>query len=501
MGYYTIEPDGTVISSSQHQVYADINTRMCPMTGVILAVNPSDDETGNLTGGTSPVKRGIRHECIVWAGSDYGDPDTIITNVIIPPRAASGIDNYEEELPRGCINLIDGSVFDLSFANLDPAKLDGEWCVVDFIGGRIEYPFITNWWPHPSNNFDPSTSGTKVTINPSTEYLKQVDRRTGRSRSIKLRNGYLEVINKRGDYYISTAQSGRKVLLKNESKGSGPQSEPLGPENSGRFTVVSAKGGNFQQDVKHSAQREINFNTTKPTDLPPGAGSTSENIVHDEDLPHYKDPTTASKPVPRETIRTTKRTKEFSDLTSTSRWNIYAKDSTSEKGGKSGEATIVADSRITLTVNGSSATMITIKDNEVLIVNQDGTLVEVSADTVQAFTKSGGVFSLKGKKLSIGAEDGIITTTPVQMGFDGPDSFVEPAMKAGSWALSWIDWGVSLNAFLTLVVADLTKMMGGNNTANTAALTKVTQATATMASGVSPLGAAFSWISKQVKIK
>lgn len=194
-----MEADGTVISSSQHVIEAwQEGTRMPPLLGVILEVYPADQKK-NFSAQQSSDLRGTRHECTVLATDYLGkQPDILIPHVIIPPMRHSGIDNFEEDLPRGCSKLVDGSSYDSDFSGVDYSKLDGEWCMVGFVGGAFECPFIMGWWYHPSNPYDMASGG----VGYDKKALNQFDIKTGKSRFVRRINGTYFLVNKQGSVYL-----------------------------------------------------------------------------------------------------------------------------------------------------------------------------------------------------------------------------------------------------------------------------------------------------------
>lgn len=311
-----ISRTGDVISSSQltHPAHKAIGQGVFPMVGIILSVQPSDAK-GNWTAENHPQLRGSRHECSVIAARNYGMPDSILHNVVIPPQRHSGMDNYEEDLPRGCSKYLDGSAYKADFSDVDMTKLDGEWCVVSFIGGDQQYPYISNWWPHPHNNIDPATSG-ETPIDGTKANLVQCDLKKNRTRRIYRKNGVLTAVNREGSVYLDTTEAGRTIRL----------------EGTKRTASQVDKGGHVQVDVKKKAQFEINWNDKAIKGPKLGAGSVTSNPVHDPDLPHDDQPLSETKPEARATERTFIRGKEYELLLKTSGLNVQCETQGSNKG-------------------------------------------------------------------------------------------------------------------------------------------------------------------------
>ena len=311
---------------------------MQPLVGVILSVKPSDAK-GNLAGETHPALRGCHHECMVWAAEDYGMPSVLLDHVIIPPESHSGIDNYDEDLPRGVSSLIDGQPFQSDLRGIDPCKLDGEWCVVGFIGGKITHPYIMSWWPHPANTYDPATSGNKpATAEGQTPAptLVQYDLKLNRSRRMWRKNGTLFLVNRDGSVYLDTSEANRKV-------------------NVGKDNLLSTsrfpKGGHAQVDIKQTAQLEVNWNETFGGPQI-GAGSTFKTMVCGEqvgsgpncmfepDFPQDQPPPNPEPTVPpRSTARTIIQGREYQVIVKTGKLVLAAQAG----GGSAGEVDLLVD--------------------------------------------------------------------------------------------------------------------------------------------------------------
>jgi hypothetical protein len=300
------------------------------MVGVVLSVQPSDSKD-NIAAENHPEFRGARHVCTVLVADDFGQPNLLLTNVIIPPGAHTGIDNFHEDLPRGLQGMVDPEkILDLDFADTPIDQIDGEWCVVGFIGGRIEQAFVMNWWQHPMDNFNLATTGTGN----DGASLVQYDTQKNRSRAVRVKNGAVHVLNRQGSVYLDTTQAGRTVEVRDSSVNA----------------TQIAKGGHVQVDIKKTAQLEFNWNEKESSGPRIGAGSQSEltvqgetfdedSPVHDPDLPHPDQPLDREEPQPRSTERTYSRMREYDILIKTSKL-VVACDA---QGGFEGEIAFVVD--------------------------------------------------------------------------------------------------------------------------------------------------------------
>lgn len=389
----TIQADGSVVSSSQFR-FSDVDgyrNASIPMEGIIVDVVPSDDPN-NLTSSAVSSKRGFRHECTVLVIDDYGSSYLLLENVVIPPNKHSGVDDFEEDLPRGVSGHVDKQQLNKHWKNIDISRLDGEHCVVSFIGGCLDKPFISNWWPHPANNFDLSTSGQTC--------LKQADSKKNQSRAMRRVNGVLQLITKEGDVYFDTNEASSTVDITSE-KGT----------TSGYRRKLSAKGGNVQVNIKKNKQLEINWND--PVEGL-GAGSTSASQDREVDLPHvdHAKALAAYTPPKRDITKTFVRFNQNEILEKTNNWTVNC----GTVDDKKGEALILADESINLYVrNGDNpVNVIHMEDNKIQLITRSGTQIDLMEDEISILTKSGGFIHVNGTKIAVAGQVDI--SGPVAVG-------------------------------------------------------------------------------------
>lgn len=211
--------------------------------GVILTVYTADS-IYNTSALSTAVGRGCRHECTVQIIEDGIGNYSKLDHVVIPPSAPSGVDNYYEALPRGSSQTINvGSVFDPNVQLMDPYDCDGDWCIVAFVGGEQDYPFIVSWWPSPRNFADPQTTGPG-TLNTNTQgfVLDQSNRLFRRV------NGTELTITKAGDIYLDTSTAGEPVVF------------GLPPVKGKTARAPSTTGGSFRGVLKPTASLELDWN-------------------------------------------------------------------------------------------------------------------------------------------------------------------------------------------------------------------------------------------------
>jgi hypothetical protein len=400
-------PDGSVYSSSQLIHASDradqsINT---PMVGIILAISPSDDEE-NLTANVEQDQNGWRHECQVLVTDANNEPNLILENVVIPPPNHAGIDNFSEDLPRGKLRSLDGKKLSDHFNDHDLSNIDAEWCVIQFLGGSLDRPYISSWWSHPLNKHDPATSGQAVKGNS----LTQVDKNKNKYRLFRRINGVQVLVSPEGDVYLDTTEANSKVDIQ-------PKLKRMGMPN----------GGSVQVDIKSTKQLEFNWNA--PVEGLK-AGSTSASQSREESKPHLSAP---KKPVGDPTARETKRSlirgSQFDLLFKTSGYNISCQDST-EDGGQKGECVVAASDQITLTqkeADESLAATINLANGEVVVSGKDGSAVTVSEDQIVLISKSKAMVSVKGSTITISGSGGVTLSTPVSMG--GPTGGTDVLIK------------------------------------------------------------------------
>lgn len=214
--------------------------------GLVLDVNPSDSDR-NRSAFQRADRRGYLHTCTVLVVEDGRSSNFVLDNVIITPDARTGLDDYYERLPRGCTTLVTGEAWNNQTNNINPYDLDGDWCVVGFLGGSLDNPFIVRWWPHPKNPYDAATSGNRNPADRTSQaYLEQDGRFFHRV------NGVEFVVTKTGNIYVSTYRANSTLSF----------GTPLAPEE-GRFprTLNDGDGGSLKLWIKPSQSLEFDWNT------------------------------------------------------------------------------------------------------------------------------------------------------------------------------------------------------------------------------------------------
>lgn len=239
--------DGTVHQSGLQRYARDYMPERLyyPVVGIVTAVHFSDDPQ-NTTAKAHTDQRGSAVTCDVIVVGDGTPNPWLLPNVVVLPEGPSGVDDFCESIPRPASQMTDGSAFDSSLSNIDYEKLDGDWCVVAFIGGSVEQPVMMKWWPHPGNRQDPATAGFPIQT-PSQGQTQSNTLDQGR-RYFRRFAGARFTITEQGSVFIDTNQSN------NELKGS----------SSGVQRTPSDDGGDVQLDVKPARQLQVNFNPSVP---------------------------------------------------------------------------------------------------------------------------------------------------------------------------------------------------------------------------------------------
>lgn len=221
------------------------------MLGVILEVVPIDSDQ-NRSSMQTIDRKGHTHECTVLIVNDSTPAYMTLPHVLITPDSPSGLDDFVERLPRGSSSLVSGAEYTTELHGIDPYDLDGDWCVVGFLGGQLQAPFIVRWWPHSRNTFDAASSGKGL----EGDLLVQ-DRRYFRRT-----NGVETIITSKGDIVISTTRANSALT---------PPEEP----SFGRIarTLNETIGGSIRVNVKPSQTFEMTFN---PQDEGIGVVDTAE---------------------------------------------------------------------------------------------------------------------------------------------------------------------------------------------------------------------------------
>ena len=219
--------DGSIVQSGLRFEQDDFAHEFIsyPVLGVVLNVYCSDDRL-NAESRTFQDLRGTQCQARVLVINDGKDIPWLIPNAVITPSSSSGFDNFSEEMPRGTTGTIDGTKFDWNLLDIPAFKMNGDWCIVNFLGGSINMPFIASWWPHPANRRDPTTDGEGNLLQ-------------GR-RWVKRFQGTQFSVTSQGDVFIDTNNAGSEFADGQRKK------------------VID--GGEIDVAVKDTQRVQVNFN-------------------------------------------------------------------------------------------------------------------------------------------------------------------------------------------------------------------------------------------------
>jgi len=230
---FNISPNRTPIQaglSLSGQDYGHYRMRGS-LLGVVLTVTPSDDPKNIYSTRVSDA-HGSAHTCSVLIVEANSAASMVLSNVVIPPQHPSGLDDYCEWLPRPTSNVTTGAELRSSLSETDPNELDGDWCVVSFLGGSLDAPYISSWWPHPKNFYDPQTTGNAYpTDGGSPRALKQG------GRALTRLNGVEFVVTKQGSLYLSTRFANSKLKFGEDGPTEGRWGRTEDPDNGGSILI------------------------------------------------------------------------------------------------------------------------------------------------------------------------------------------------------------------------------------------------------------------------
>lgn len=447
-----IQQSMTVLEKDYGAALDSTKTYLCVVLDVQMA-----DALGNRVADQYGDRRGFLHTCtvrVIEDGSGGGSGD--IPNVVITPDRRTGVLDYYEDLPRPTTSSVFGDQLDGEHHGVDPYSLDGDWCIVGFLGGHIDSPYIQRWWPHARNVFDPATSGEgSPDFAGNGQSLEQSHRHFSRV------NGVETVITSSGHVYVSTALGG-STLAAGE------------PSNNGRFARKEIEdGGSVRVQVKSSQSLELDFN-------PPEDGIGMDH-VQDESLPQTNPPTEHPFTVTHNGVTPLAHTYHRMDSAS-----IYTEVPSALEVVNHGITTYTAEDSISVNmVPGLSNPLPNLAVTSVGVIN----LTSVGASAVTSST----ALSLAAPQLSI--LTGTVGSPPTE-----PDPLVSLGMEEGT---PYVDGGgtptVAL-ALQSLLTAGVTPVWDAHealtNTTASAATSAIATAVATPtpANNAAALGAVGVWM-------
>lgn len=195
-----------------------------PCVGIVLSVQYADspdnqwaqflnpDTIANLKVGSDDSskvgKKASYLEATVLLIYNGSDMSIILPHCVITQGKCSSVagvkgefySDWTEDVPNGCSKDELEQFYETGVAT-DIGSLTGDWVIVDFIGGMLQLPMITRWFPSPYNKRDAAV---------------EEDGKYWRIR----RNGTELRIDKNGDFYIAHRQgqflqfNGKTIMIK-----------------------------------------------------------------------------------------------------------------------------------------------------------------------------------------------------------------------------------------------------------------------------------------------
>jgi len=433
------------------------------MLGVILEVYPSDSEL-NRTAHISEQRRGFYHEAKVLLVNTNSSSNLLVDHAVICPSVHTGLDDYYEHLPRGSSNRVDGERYVVGGANVDPYDLDGDWCVVGFMGGSLDQPFIVAWWPHPRNVYDAATSGNANANR--TGVPQSLDQKNRYFRRI---NGVEHVVTGRGDIYLSTTYANSDLRFGTDI-----------PATKGRFprSLKAEEGGSILLEVKPTQTLELSWDEQID-----GAGIRRGS---EAELPQTNPP-----PTTRQNASATPRTKTYVKIdqeefrvdvpedvkvTSGKRVRIFCEDTTTLFATnllelEAAQVSLAGTSGITLdsdtgNISLSAATLVDLISQAAMNLTASGAItIGGSSVTIGPSTPGAGTISSTdtGVALGTGAVDAIVRGTALDTAW-APVSTTLTAVPAAADLASAITLANANKAAILALIAALAGSLSTTNT-------------------------------------
>jgi len=254
-----------------HQTQGRMLNVNWPVLGVITNVHYADSATNKsqmakaaesgtnrhqITGGgylksliSGTAQKGHRLECDVMVvhGLD-GFADTPLFKNVPICIGFGGVEDFSMIVPKARNN---------ASTEYERGTGNGDYCILQFIGGNIGYPIITAFYPHPLNTQDPPG-----VIDGKTAHFKF--------------NGVKFYIDKKGDFYMDSTSAGQEVTV-GESSGVVKRNSTVGT--SGRINVSTKNDVFIAAGIPDAPGQEENLPFGKAT----LAASKEVNIISTKD--------------------------------------------------------------------------------------------------------------------------------------------------------------------------------------------------------------------------
>ena len=205
-----------------------------PILGIVLNVHAADSEDNMLHkmlyGDKASSGKASHIEASVLAVTDGAELLFELPNCVVLQGKCSAMGpsegeeaDYTEDVPNGCTV---EELEELDTLSRQIERLSGDWVLVEFLGGRVDLPIITKWYPNPKNKRDPATDE---------DGKRYLFRRNGTTVSIN-KDGIYSIAQRDGHYF----QLSRELVTLKHKKG-----QLINLDNNGNVTLVEASGNSI----------------------------------------------------------------------------------------------------------------------------------------------------------------------------------------------------------------------------------------------------------------
>jgi hypothetical protein len=230
-----------------------------PAVGIVWEVLDSDDVRNTRTGWNGADRAHAREAIVLIIDDGMSDQlYTLPRPALIGCARPIGVDQYEERPVRGCSAFLRGGLLPNGIDRRDILELDGDWCLVSFVGGDWNKPVIIGWIPHPANVDDPGTGARD-----EASYLDQ------RGRSFERTAGVRTTVAPSGDTTIDRREAGRTLV----------------PGAGGHTFRVPTVGGSLRHLMRYGQGVSLDWRDPAPTQYETQPNPRPKNATDEPKLP------------------------------------------------------------------------------------------------------------------------------------------------------------------------------------------------------------------------
>lgn len=281
------------------EVESDGLTRMNgPALGIVLSVQAADSEDNllyrMLQSEDASSSKGSQLEASILLIYDGKEIFQEIDHVLILQGKCSQYgpgerepSDWTEDVPNGCKD-DELKEFYGDGGRTAVQNLSGDWVIVDFLGGILQLPMVTHWFPNPNNNRDAATkdlgkrfvlrrNNSEISISKDGDF--HITHRDGqyiqmknKKITIKHREGQIIHLDEDGKVFIASKE-GNNIVVDEDgvSLVAGTASSSLDVLDGDGITLRSAKG-----DIDISSSRAVNL--VSPNVTVTGGPDASGNV-------------------------------------------------------------------------------------------------------------------------------------------------------------------------------------------------------------------------------